>query len=215
MQGHGPPPSQYGTLPNYLAQTLPKGFASTRKKSGNAVSRYVERQPLRASWIERAERGDRTAANTGSPRLSRDFMRNRQSTCSRFRGFVAAFFLLVLVGVSAGAVAVVEDAASRVEFIEHSLQTLARGNFDGVFRVGGGELLGEGRVAHVEEFARLIQLPAWFADVPVAREFDEDPLARLSGRSRPVRRQAEAVENVVLRQLHMGQVREGPHSGAV
>ena len=81
---------------------------------------------------------------------------------------------------SAGAVAVVEDAAGGIEFIEHFLQTLARGSRGGVFRVGCDELLGERCIAHVEEFARLIQLPAWLADVPVACELYEDPIARWS-----------------------------------
>ena len=78
---------------------------------------------------------------------------------------------------SAGAVAVVEDAAGGIQFIQHRLRTLARGSCGRVFRVGGDELLGERRVAHVEEFARLIQLPASLTDVPLAREFDEDPIA--------------------------------------
>ena len=78
---------------------------------------------------------------------------------------------------SAGAVTVpVRLAAGRIEFRQDRGETLPRGF--ALVRIGRGSngLLDEGRVAHIEELARLIQLESRLADIPVARQAGRRPM---------------------------------------
>ena len=74
-----------------------------------------------------------------------------------------------------------------------------------IFRVGGDQLLGERRVAHVEQFAGLIEFPAGFADIPVARELMEYPRARLAFFTAHLGGKTTAVDHRVRRKLGAGQ----------
>ena len=109
------------------------------------------------------------------------------------------------------AIAVVEDAASGIQFRERSGESRARGL--AVIGVGGrgDELLGEGRVAHVVEFAFLVQLPVRLTHIPVLRQLDENPLARLALLSAQLRQDAVTVEDFVGRNFHAREFGERRH----
>ena len=80
--------------------------------------------------------------------------------------------------VAARLISGVRDAAGGIELRESSSEALSRRESGGTLRTGSDELFRKRRVAHIEEFTRLIQLPAGFADIPIPRELVKHPRAR-------------------------------------